>query len=280
MEKNIWKIKGRVLNMDRPLIMGIVNVTPDSFYDGGKYPDKSRAVERALILADEKADIIDIGGESSRPGSSPVNETEEIERVIPVIEEVTDKIDIPVSCDTYKSKVAGEAVKAGAEIINDISAFSMDKKIFDIIKTSGCGYVLMHMQGTPGNMQKEPFYQDVIKEIKEFFSEKISYMTERGMDKNRIVIDPGIGFGKRTEDNLKILKNLHGFEDFRRPLLIGVSRKSFIGKITGLPSEERLEGSIASSVIAYLRGAGIFRTHDVKQTRRALEIAHAIEGVE
>ncbi|MCD6407910.1 dihydropteroate synthase [bacterium] len=276
----VWKIRDEILQIKRPFIMGILNVTPDSFYDGGRYFNFDKAIERAKEMEKEGADIIDVGGESSRPGSEPVSEEEEIRRVVPVIKTLVDELNIPVSCDTYKSKVAEKAIESGAKIINDISAFRFDEKLFDVVKNSGCGYVLMHMKGTPRDMQKSPYYEDVIGEIHRFFEEKIKFIAENGMEIERVVIDPGIGFGKRVEDNLMILKNLDRFTDFNRPILIGTSRKSFIGKILDVDTEERMEGTISSNVYSLLKGARIFRVHDVKETKRALMVAEAIEKVQ
>ncbi|MCM8772098.1 MAG: dihydropteroate synthase [Candidatus Omnitrophica bacterium] len=272
-----WKIKSIDLKIDKPLIMGILNVTPDSFYDGGKYFDIEKAVKRGIEIEKEGADIIDIGGISTRPGSIPVDEEEEIKRVIPVIKILSKELKIPISCDTFRSKVAEKALENGAEIINDISAFSLDPDLLSVIKNSNCGYVLMHMKGTPETMQLNPYYDDVIKEICEFFEMKINLLNENGVDIKRVVIDPGIGFGKRVIDNVKILKNLDQFLKFNRPVLIGTSRKSFIGKILDLSVEERLEPTIATNVYAFLKGASIFRVHDVKEVRKSIDIIYKIE---
>ncbi|MCS7181341.1 MAG: dihydropteroate synthase [bacterium] len=272
-----WKIKDKIINIDKPIIMGILNVTPDSFYDGGRFFDFDKAIERGLEIEKQGADIIDIGGQSTRPGSKPIDEKEEMERVIPVIKFLSNELKIPISCDTYRSKVAEKAIENGAKIINDISAFSIDKRLLDVIKNSNCGYVLMHMKGTPEDMQVNPFYENVIEEISSFFEEKIKIIKSNGIDIERIVIDPGIGFGKRVFDNVEILKNLDKFKKFDRPILIGTSRKSFIGKLLNLEVEERLEPTIATNLYAYLKGAIIFRVHDVKEVKRSLEIIYIIE---
>jgi dihydropteroate synthase len=272
-----WKIKNFILEINKPLIMGILNITPDSFYDGGKYFDLDKAIERGFEIEKDGADIIDVGGQSTRPGSIQVGEKEEMERVIPVIEILSRELKIPVSCDTYRSKVAEKAIENGAKIINDISAFSIDNNLLDVIKNSDCGYVLMHMKGTPENMQINPYYDDVIGEISDFFSEKIKILEENKVDIERIVIDPGIGFGKRVCDNVKILKNLDKFKKFNRPILIGTSRKSFIGKILNIEVEDRLEPTIATNVYAYLKGASIFRVHDVKEVKKGIDIIYRIE---
>ncbi len=272
-----WKIGSIILKVEKPIIMGILNVTPDSFYNGGKYFNLDRAIEKGIELEKEGANIIDIGGQSTRPGSKPVDETEEINRVIPIIKILSKELKIPISCDTYRSKVAEKAIENGAKIINDISAFSIDKKLLDVIKNSDCGYVLMHMKGTPENMQLNPYYQDVIREINEFFEEKIKILEGAGINIERVVIDPGIGFGKRVSDNIEILKNLNKFKKFNRPILIGTSRKSFMGKLLNLEVDERLEPTIATNVYAFLKGASIFRVHDVKELKKGLEIIYKIE---
>ena len=275
--KEKWKVDKKNILLKNVLIAGILNITSDSFYDGGKFIDIEKAIERGKEIINQGADIIDIGGESSRPGSIPISEKEEIKRVIPVIKELSSE-NIIISVDTYKSKVAEEAIKNGAKIINDISALEMDRKLVDILKTSECGYVLMHMKGTPKIMQENPYYKDTIGEITEFFKGKLEYIEKNGIDIERVVIDPGIGFGKRVIDNILILKHLDKFKKFKRPIFIGTSRKAFIGKILNLEVEQRLEGSLATVVYAYLKGARIFRVHDVKETKRVLDIIRAIEN--
>ncbi|MCM8760113.1 MAG: dihydropteroate synthase [Candidatus Omnitrophica bacterium] len=275
--KDIWKIKDKRVEIKKFLIMGILNTSPDSFYSGSSYPDLKQAIKRAVEMVKEGTDIIDVGGQSTRPGSKSISEKKEIERVTPLIKELSKEIDIPISCDTYKAVVAEKAIEAGASIINDISAFSMDAHLLNIIKKSDCGYVLMHMKGTPEDMQVNPFYQDVVSEVFNFLYDKLSFIEKQGIDIERVVVDPGIGFGKRFEDNLVLLKNIEKFTEMKRPVLLGTSRKSFIGKIlNNIPPEYRLEGSIASAVIGYLKGVKIFRVHDVKETRQALEVASAI----
>ncbi len=274
---SLWKIKSKTIEIKNFLIMGILNISPDSFYSGSSYPDIKQAVKRALEMVEEGADIIDVGGQSTRPGSTSISEEEEIKRVIPVIETLSKEIDIPLSCDTYKATVAERAIDAGTSIINDISAFSMDRRLLDVVKKSECGYVLMHMKGTPEDMQVNPFYEDAVSEIYEFLYNKLQWMEEEGIDRERVVVDPGIGFGKRLEDNLVILKNLEKFLELKRPVLLGTSRKSFIGKIlNNIAPEQRLEGSLASAVIGYIKGAKIFRVHDIKETKRTLEVTSAI----
>lgn len=257
--------------------MGVLNITPDSFYAGSRYPDFEKAAEHAKQMVTEGADIIDIGGESTRPGSKGVSVEEEIKRVVPLIKILSGQVGAILSIDTYKHKVAEKALGAGASIVNDISAFSIDRQLLDVIKGAGCGYVLMHIQGTPADMQKNPFYKDVVSEVYGFLEEKLRFLQDNGIELSRVVIDPGIGFGKRLEDNLALINNLDRFKKLGRPILTGTSRKSFIGKLLNdIPPEERLEGSIASAVIAYTRGGSIFRVHDIKETRRALSVASAI----
>ncbi len=234
-------------------------------------------MERAFLMAEEGADIIDIGAVSTRPGSSPVSEEEELRRLIPVLEEICTKTRIPVSVDTCNARVAAKALKTGAAIINDITA-GKERRILELVAENKAGLVLMHMQGTPATMQENPSYRDVIAEISQFLAEKISEAKKSGVSEEQIVIDPGIGFGKTLEHNLTILKRIKDFAELSRPILVGLSRKGFIGKITGLSVNERLEGTIAAVVAAYLSGGIIFRVHDVKEVKRALAIAEAIKN--
>lgn len=257
--------------------MGVLNVTPDSFFDGGKYLNRHKAIARGLEIALEGADILDIGGESTRPGSKQASLEEEKERVIPVIEELAKKLTIPISIDTTKAEIAGEALSAGARIINDVSAFRCSPEIAEVALRFGAGVILMHMQGTPRDMQVNPHYHDVVSEIKAFLSTAIARAEAIGIDREAIAIDPGIGFGKTLSHNLEILKRLDEFKLLGKKILIGVSRKSFIGHLLNLPPEERLEGSIASSIWAILHGAEIVRVHDVLAMERARLIIEAIE---
>lgn len=259
----------------RPYIMGILNVTPDSFSDGGKYIDRNSAVKHALRMLDDGADIIDIGGESTRPGSDQIPVDEELSRVQPVIEElVKQRPEAVLSIDTCKADVAREALKNGAVIVNDISALRYDEKMTDVVREYEAVVVLMHMKGMPKTMQNNPQYDDVIGEIKTFLQERIDYARRMGIEK--IIIDPGIGFGKRLEDNLEILKSLRQFTELGCPVLIGASRKSFIGKISGIPAGQRCEESLAAAVISIVNGAAIVRVHDVAATARAVRITHAV----
>ena len=269
--------KGHTLQLGkRTLIMGVLNVTPDSFYDGGRYSNLRKAVERALEMVEEGADIIDIGGESSRPGANSVEEKEELERVIPVIKKLLSRIKVPISIDTYKSGVAKKAIDAGASIVNDISALRMDEKMAKVIESSGVPVCLMHMQGTPRNMQRNPRYKDVVSEIFAFLRERIDFCEQAGIDIEKTIVDPGIGFGKTVLHNLEILKNLDQFKSLGRPIMIGVSRKSLIGKVLQLKPEERLEGSLASAIWSMTKGASILRVHDVRETKRAVKMVEAI----
>jgi len=258
-------------------VMGVLNITPDSFSDGGDFFKEQDARKHFAEIEKEGADIIDVGAESSRPGAKRLKIEEELNRlkgVFPLFK----KSSIPVSIDTYKAEVAKEALSQGAEIVNDISALRMDKKIADVIRDYKAKIILMHMKGTPETMQKEPYYENVIKEIGEFFEERIEFCLSKGIDEDRIILDPGIGFGKRHEDNLTILSKLEEFTSFGFPILIGTSRKSFIGNITGEEAKNRLDASIATAVYSYLKGASIFRVHDVKQTKNALSVIYAIGG--
>jgi dihydropteroate synthase len=261
----------------RTIIMGILNVTPDSFSDGGLYMDPDSAVRRAVEMVEEGADIIDVGGESTRPGADPVPVEEEMRRVIPVISRLVKEIpDIPISVDTYKAEVARAAVEEGASIVNDISAMRMDPKMVDVLSESSVGVVLMHMKGTPKDMQLNPRYDHPISEIYEFLQERVEFAEARGIDRSRIVVDPGIGFGKDLGHNLEIIRRVWEFRSLGFPVLIGPSRKSFIGKVLGLPVDERVEGTGAVVSIAIAYGADIVRVHDVKEMARVARMADSI----
>ncbi len=260
----------------RTQVMGILNVTPDSFSDGGVYDSVDRAVSRGLEMAAHGADIIDIGGESTRPGAQPVDLKEELRRVIPVIEELAAKTRLPISIDTYKSAVARTAIDAGAKIVNDISGLRFSPEIADIAAQTGAGLVVMHIKGTPQNMQKDPHYIDLINEIKDDLNQSIKTALNAGMPKTAVVIDPGIGFGKTAEDNYRLIKKLPDFCQMGFPILVGPSRKSFIGKILGLGPSQRLEGTAAAVTACIMNGAHIIRVHDVKEIKRVAAIADAI----
>lgn len=256
--------------------MGVLNVTPDSFSDGGLYFDKDKAVEKGFELAADGADIIDVGGESTRPGTDPVPAQEELRRVIPVISALREKTDVLISVDTTKSEVAEAAIEAGADIINDISAFHFDSKMPLLAAQKGVSVILMHMKGTPKTMQINPSYEDLLSEIKSFLQEKIEAAQASGINKEKIIIDPGIGFGKSAADNLILINHLDFLEELERPILIGTSRKSFLGSILNLPPQERSEGSIASAVVSIIRGAHILRVHEVRSIKRAVLVAESI----
>ncbi len=258
------------------LIMGILNITPDSFSDGGDFFEKNIAIDRALEMVEQGADIIDIGGESTRPFSDSVSLKEEISRVIPVIEGICKESDVCISIDTTKSKVAFEALEAGASVINDISAMEIDSLMVDVALKFNCPIVLMHMKGIPKNMQDNPQYQSLISDIKEYLLARIDFVVSKGIDRNKIIIDPGIGFGKTVENNFEIINNLDQFVKMNFPVLLGASRKSFIGVSLNLPENDRLEGSIAANIIGLQKGAKIFRVHDVVETNRAMVIANKI----
>ncbi len=266
----------RVFPCNNPVLMGILNVTPDSFSDGGRHWTLQDAVNHAKRMIDDGADIIDIGGESTRPFSEPVGEDEELSRVIPVIEKVRDISDIPISVDTYKAAVAHEALKAGADIINDISGLTYDDNMAHVIAEHDACAVIMHIKGEPKNMQENPVYDNVIAEIMAFLRRQVNYAVAAGVDGGKIIIDPGIGFGKRVADNLRILKMLHVFKELGKPVLIGTSMKSFIGKITDSPLEERVDGTLATVAIALMNGADIFRVHDVLRAGRVLKMVKAV----
>lgn len=259
--------------------MGILNVTPDSFSDGGLYLKKEEAVAHAKSLAQQGADIIDVGGESTRPGSEPLPQEEELCRVIPVIKGIRKILSIPISIDTYKAKVAREALEVGANMVNDISALRFDDEMKEVVASYGVPVVLMHMQGTPKTMQQNPTYDDVVEDIIKFFQERIEAAVKAGIPEENIIIDPGIGFGKTLKHNLEILSRLEEFRILGRPILLGTSRKSFIGHLLNLPPSKRLEGTIASTVIGIMKGADIVRVHDVAEVKRAVEVADAIKRI-
>ncbi len=256
--------------------MGILNITPDSFSDGGLYLYRKKAIDHGLKMVAEGADIIDVGGESTRPGSGPTPVEIELKRILPVISGIKNQTDALISVDTMKSEVAKAAIEEGADIINDISALRHDPGMLGLAIETNTPVILMHMKGTPKTMQINPYYDDVLAELHTFFEERIAQAIDNGLNREKIIIDPGIGFGKRLQDNLTLIRNLHSFRTLDQPILIGISRKSFIGKILGLASKDRLEGSIAAAVISVLQGAHILRVHDVAAVKRAVQIAEAI----
>lgn len=262
---------------DKTYIMGVLNVTPDSFSDGGRFLDKKNAIQHVIGMARDGADIIDVGGESTRPGAKDISVEEELNRVIPVIEAISNKINIPISIDTRKSRVAEESLKAGASIVNDVSGLKYDPDMAPIVAKYNAGLIVMHAKGTPQDMQINPVYKNLIKEIVESLKESLGMAKRAGVSKEKIVIDPGVGFGKTVEHNLEILSRLDEFKALSQPICVGTSRKSFIGKVLGLPNvENRLSGTIATCVIAIMKGANILRVHDVKEVVEAARITDSI----
>ena len=258
-------------------LMGIVNVTPDSFSDGGLYLDADRAVEHAQGLLAEGADLLDVGGESTRPGAEAVSAEEELARIGPVLDGLRDA-DAPISVDTSKAAVAESALDAGARIVNDVTALRSDPELAALCGERRCGVVLMHMKGTPRTMQEAPSYEDVVDEVREFLAERLEFATREGIDEERIWVDPGIGFGKAVHHNLELLRRLGELRALGRPIVIGTSRKSFIGTLTGRRVDDRLGGTIASSVLALRAGADVLRVHDVAEVAEAVRVAEAIDG--
>ena len=254
------------------LIMGIINTTPDSFSDGGKYNSASEAIDFAYELLREGADIIDIGGESSRPGADPISAEEEIKRISPLLSELVKNTESTVSIDTYKSSTANYALNNGACLVNDISGLSFDKEMVDIVIRHNASIVIMHMKGTPKTMQKNPNYDNVIDEICDFLTNQVDFAINKGVSSDKIIIDPGIGFGKTLNDNYEIIAKLNQICDLGHPVLVGPSRKSFIGTTLDEPVEKRLEGSITAAAMCYHSGAKILRVHDVKETKKSLSI--------
>lgn len=260
----------------RTALMGVLNVTPDSFSDGGRYFDPARAVARGIELAEQGADIIDIGAESTRPGARPVSAREEMERLLPVIRGLRRAVAAPISVDTYKAEVAKAALDEGADLVNDISALRFDPAMASVVAAERVPVALMHMQGSPRTMQQSPAYRDVVLEVKEFLAERVRFALDAGVSPQGIIIDPGIGFGKNLDHNLALLRGLAELASLGRPVLVGPSRKTFIGKLLGSGPEERLEGTLAAAVAAVLAGANMVRVHDMREARRAVRIADAL----
>jgi dihydropteroate synthase len=256
----------------RPLVMGVLNVTPDSFSDGGRYLEAEAAVAHGLRLAQEGADVIDVGGESTRPGAEPVGEQEELRRVLPVVERLAAELETPLSIDTSKAGVARRAIEAGAGFLNDVTALTGDPDMAEVAAGSGVEVCLMHMQGTPRSMQEDPRYEDVVSEVAAFLEQRLQFATDCGIAEQRIWLDPGIGFGKALEHNLELLRRLDEIVALGRPVLVGASRKRFIGALTGKPEAQRLGGSLAAALIAFERGAAMLRVHDVAPTRDAVDV--------
>lgn len=275
-----WILEGNGLRLElgrRTLVMGILNVTPDSFSDGGAFLSPDQALAHAERMAAEGADLIDIGGESSRPGAVPIPVQKELQRVIPVIERVAKAIPVPLSIDTTKAEVARRAVLSGATMINDISAMRADPAMPGVAAAADVPVVLMHMQGTPPTMQRRPAYRSLIDDIAEFFQDRLNVLGPMGIRKERVILDPGLGFGKTVEHNLEIIRSLDRFSRLGRPVLVGPSRKSFLGKVLDLPVGERLEGTAAAVTAAVLNGASMVRVHDVREMVRVVRTADSIK---
>lgn len=275
----IFRARQFKFTFPRPaLVMGVVNVTPDSFSDGGKFQDPAAAVAHGLELVAQGADLLDIGGESTRPGATPVSEAEELNRVLPVIAELVRRVNVPLSVDTVKPEVARAAVAAGASIINDIAANRSRPEMWRVVAETGAGYICMHMRGTPQTMQLDPQYDDVVAEVLEFFTDRRRRLAAAGVELEQVVWDVGIGFGKTPEHNLKLLAALGRFTKLERPLLLGISRKTFLGKLTGAALPDRLPAALAVTALAVAAGVQMFRTHDVAETVRAVRMAEAVQA--
>ena len=261
---------------NKTLVMGIINLSHDSFYEKSRYKTVEQAIRAAESMLEEGADILDIGAESSRPGSVPISPQEESKRLLPVLSQLVKVANVPISVDTYKPVVAQQVLQEGASIINDITGLQKYEEMAQTISRFKAGVVLMHMQGSPESMQENPQYQDVLKEVLEYLRQSISIAVSAGIVRKNIAVDPGIGFGKTDSHNLTLLNNINCFNELGQPVLLGVSRKSIIGNILDTPAEERLEGSLAAAVSGVMRGVSIVRTHDVLATRRAIKVAEAI----
>lgn len=275
----VWKCRHHRFVFPRPaLVMGILNVTPDSFSDGGRFQETAAAVDQGLRMEAEGAELLDIGGESTRPGATPVDAAEELRRVIPVISALSRQAKIPISVDTRKAEVAREALAAGASVVNDVSATQPDPGMSAVLAGTGAGYVAMHMQGTPETMQRRPHYGDVVCEVGEFFEDRLLTLEREGVPRDQVALDPGIGFGKTLDHTLDLLGRLAEFTRRGRPLVLGVSRKSFLGGLLGVDVGDRLSAGIACSVWAALQGVQVFRTHDVAATVQALRVVGALSA--
>lgn len=272
-----WIAREHQFDFPRPMVvMGIVNTTPDSFSDGGQFLDVDAAVTHALRLANEGAEILDIGGESTRPGAPAVSEQEELDRVIPVIQRLAKRPEFVLSIDTQKPSVARAAIDAGAAIVNDIAANRSDPEMWQVVAEAGAGYVCMHMQGNPQTMQAKPNYDDVTREVCDFFRERLALLSTHGVSIEQVVLDPGIGFGKTLQHNIKLLRDLNKFSLVERPTLVGASRKSFIEKLLGAPIDERLPASLACAAWAAIQGSQIIRVHDVAETVQVVRMAETL----
>lgn len=276
-DPSAWTVRGFDVRVDRPLVLGVINLTPDSFSDGGSYADTGAALARAERMVEDGADLIDVGGESTRPGAGSVDATKEWSRIGPVVEALALR-GIPVSIDTTKADVARRAVDGGAAVLNDVSGLRHDPGLADVAARAGSGLIVMHMRGTPRTMQNDVEYDDLVGEVRDALAHSMQVACDRGCSPEQIVVDPGIGFGKSTAGNLELIAGIGRLLDLARPILVGPSRKSFIGAILDVPVEERLEGTIAACLSALERGARLFRVHDVRQVRRALDVAWAIRN--
>ena len=263
-------------NRGTTCVMGIINISTDSFYEKSRCYSKDEVLDTAQKMISEGADYLDLGAESSRPGSKPISDQEEIDKLIPVLSSLVKEVDIPISVDTYKPAVAHEALQVGAKIINDIRGLQITSEMAEVISRFNGGVVIMHMRGSPLTMQENPKYQNVVNDVKKFLAKSIKIAEKAGILPDQVAVDPGIGFGKAQKHNLEILNNLEKFTELEKPILLGISRKSFIGNILNLPPEGRLEGSLAASAIGVYKGISILRTHDVKATRNAIKVVAAI----
>jgi dihydropteroate synthase len=276
-----WRLARRIVELPRrPLLMGIVNVTPDSFSDGGRYLARQAAIDHALRLVADGADLIDIGGESTRPYSQPVSADEQARRVLPVIARLSGQINVPISIDTSSAGVAREALTAGAEIVNDVTALTSDGELLDVVLSTGCGVCLMHMQGTPATMQDDPHYRDVVAEVLEFLRRRRDDLVAAGVSQDSIALDPGIGFGKTHQHNLTLLAECHRLHQLGCPVLVGHSRKGFIAKVLGDKEADRTAGTVGAALSLAAQGVQIVRVHDVAAVRQALLLFEATGGID
>ncbi len=272
----VWHVRGQALSLAHPLVMGIVNLTPDSFSDGGRYPDVDQAIREAAAMVDAGAGLIDVGGESTRPGASSVPEAVELERVIPFVTRASDALGVPISIDTRKATVARAALEAGASVVNDVSGLSHDAEMAALVADAGAGAVLMHMRGTPATMTSYARYERVSADVAAELADAVARAREAGVPDESIVLDPGLGFAKDAGQTLELLADLGPIGELGFPMLVGPSRKSFLGAVLDVPPEERLPGTLAACVAAYLQGVRVFRVHDVEPVVRALDVAEAI----
>jgi dihydropteroate synthase len=275
----VWRVGERLISSTRTFVMGVLNVTPDSFSDGGRFFDPEVAVAAGIQMVEDGADFVDVGGESTRPGSEPVPPSDEIDRVVPVIKRLSGEVDVPVSVDSRKAEVAQAALDAGASIVNDVTA-GADPEMFGVVRDAGAGMVLMHMRGDPKTMQQLTDYGDVVAEVRAYLAERVDAAVNAGIDRGRLAVDPGLGFAKTAEQNLLLMKEVASFLDLGLPLVIGPSRKSFIGKVLGTEVDERLEGTAGAVAWLAAYGAHVLRVHDVKEMVRVVRVVDAIRHAE